>query len=193
MRKGAAAAAAVTMRGTAAAATAAAKSGTSARGTAARRARGGEGAARRPTAATRRRRKRSCGKQTPPAAAAGPRARAAASPPPPPPAAAARGPRAGGWGGKRGTLCVSSQVGCQMGCTFCATGTMGLKGNLSAGEIVEQLVHALRVAGVRNVVFMVGGWGGWGVFFWGGEELLGVGAHWRLCWVGARGRRACAT
>jgi hypothetical protein len=28
----------------------------------------------------------------------------------------------GGWGNKRGTLCVSSQVGCQMGCTFCATG-----------------------------------------------------------------------
>ena len=32
---------------------------------------------------------------------------------------------------------------------------MGLKGNLSAGEIVEQLVHALRVTPVRNVVFMV--------------------------------------
>jgi 23S rRNA (adenine2503-C2)-methyltransferase len=31
-------------------------------------------------------------------------------------------PDAAGWGNKRGTLCVSSQVGCQMGCTFCATG-----------------------------------------------------------------------
>eukprot|EP00775_Hariotina_reticulata_P013488 gene13488-13613_t len=59
-----------------------------------------------------------------------------------------------GWGNKRATLCVSSQVGCQMGCTFCATGTMGLKGHLSCGEIIEQLVHALQVAPIRNVVFM---------------------------------------
>lgn len=36
---------------------------------------------------------------------------------------------------KRATLCVSSQVGCKMGCTFCATGTMGLRGNLSSGEV----------------------------------------------------------
>ena len=41
----------------------------------------------------------------------------------------------------RATLCVSSQVGCKMGCTFCATGTMGLSGNLTAGEILEQLVR----------------------------------------------------
>lgn len=40
--------------------------------------------------------------------------------------------------------------------TYNLAGTMGLKGNLTAGEIVEQLVHALRVAAVRNVVFMVG-------------------------------------
>jgi len=33
------------------------------------------------------------------------------------------------------TLCVSSQVGCQMGCTFCATGTMGIIGDLSTGEV----------------------------------------------------------
>jgi adenine C2-methylase RlmN of 23S rRNA A2503 and tRNA A37 len=45
-------------------------------------------------------------------------------------------------------------VGCQMGCTFCATGTMGLKGNLSAGEILEQLVHASRITPIRNIVFM---------------------------------------
>ncbi len=44
--------------------------------------------------------------------------------------------------GSRVTLCVSSQVGCAMGCTFCATGTMGIRGNLCAGEILEQLVHA---------------------------------------------------
>jgi sorting nexin-8 len=54
----------------------------------------------------------------------------------------------------RTTLCVSSQVGCQMGCTFCATGTMGIIGDLSAGEILEQLVHAMDVAPIRNIVFM---------------------------------------
>ncbi len=42
-----------------------------------------------------------------------------------------------------------------MGCTFCATGTMGLKGDLTAGEIVEQLWHARAVTPIRNVVFMV--------------------------------------
>lgn len=40
----------------------------------------------------------------------------------------------------RATLCVSSQVGCAIGCTFCHTGTMGLKRHLDAGEIVGQLV-----------------------------------------------------
>ena len=59
----------------------------------------------------------------------------------------------------RATLCVSSQVGCKMGCTFCATGTMGLSGNLTAGEILEQLMHANRVLAptgkrIRNIVFM---------------------------------------
>lgn len=57
-------------------------------------------------------------------------------------------------GGPRSTLCVSSQVGCKMGCTFCATGSMGFKNNLSSGEIVEQLVHASRLSTIRNVVFM---------------------------------------
>ena len=47
------------------------------------------------------------------------------------------------------------QVGCQMGCTFCATGSMGLKGNLTTGEILEQLVHASAVMPIRNIVFMV--------------------------------------
>ncbi|KAI8818722.1 uncharacterized protein EV422DRAFT_536625 [Fimicolochytrium jonesii] len=55
---------------------------------------------------------------------------------------------------KRATLCVSSQVGCAMGCTFCATGTMGLLSNLTAGEIVEQLYHANKVEKIRNIVFM---------------------------------------
>lgn len=39
----------------------------------------------------------------------------------------------------RKTLCVSSQVGCMYKCTFCATGTMGFDGDLSCGEIVEQV------------------------------------------------------
>mmetsp|Transcript_18068 Transcript_18068/g.41461 ORF Transcript_18068/g.41461 Transcript_18068/m.41461 type:complete len:610 (+) Transcript_18068:231-2060(+) len=48
-------------------------------------------------------------------------------------------------GAGRASLCVSSQCGCAMGCTFCATGTMGLSGNLTSGEILEQLVHADRL------------------------------------------------
>ena len=58
--------------------------------------------------------------------------------------------------GGRVTLCVSSQVGCKMGCTFCATGTLGELGNLTTGEIVEQLAHANALPGVtvRNCVFM---------------------------------------
>ncbi|MBL0210879.1 MAG: 23S rRNA (adenine(2503)-C(2))-methyltransferase RlmN [Holophagaceae bacterium] len=44
---------------------------------------------------------------------------------------------------KRRTLCLSSQVGCAMGCTFCATGLMGIVRNLSAGEIVGQVVAML--------------------------------------------------
>jgi 23S rRNA (adenine2503-C2)-methyltransferase len=54
------------------------------------------------------------------------------------------------------SLCVSSQVGCAMGCTFCETAQMGLLKNLPAEEIVGQVVAARRVFGadVRNVVFM---------------------------------------
>lgn len=61
------------------------------------------------------------------------------------------------------TLCVSSQVGCAMGCRFCETAQMGLMRSLSAGEIVAQL-HAARFAvegpsgergfDVKNIVFM---------------------------------------
>ena len=40
---------------------------------------------------------------------------------------------------KRVTLCISSQVGCRMGCTFCSTATLGLKRNLTASEIVNQV------------------------------------------------------
>lgn len=52
------------------------------------------------------------------------------------------------------TACVSSQIGCQMGCRFCATGTMGIIGDLQASEIIEQLVHANTITPIRNVVFM---------------------------------------
>jgi len=46
---------------------------------------------------------------------------------------------------RRITLCISSQVGCAMGCTFCATGKMGLIRNLSAGEMVAQVLEAQRL------------------------------------------------
>ncbi len=46
----------------------------------------------------------------------------------------------------RVTVCVSSQSGCAMGCTFCATGQMGLRNNLTAGEIAAQVVWARREA-----------------------------------------------
>lgn len=54
------------------------------------------------------------------------------------------------------TLCISSQVGCRMGCAFCETGRMGLLRNLSVQEIVSQLFAARYVLGleVRNIVFM---------------------------------------
>jgi len=47
----------------------------------------------------------------------------------------------------RVTLCISSQVGCAMGCTFCATGAMGIRRNLSAGEIVGQVLALIRALG----------------------------------------------
>jgi 23S rRNA (adenine2503-C2)-methyltransferase len=46
----------------------------------------------------------------------------------------------------RVTVCASSQSGCAMGCTFCATGQMGLLGNLTAGEIAAQVFWAKREA-----------------------------------------------
>ncbi|MGQ0548052.1 MAG: 23S rRNA (adenine(2503)-C(2))-methyltransferase RlmN [Armatimonadota bacterium] len=56
----------------------------------------------------------------------------------------------------RRTVCVSTQVGCGMACTFCATGLAGLERNLTAGEIVEQVLLASRETGERttHVVFM---------------------------------------
>ena len=57
----------------------------------------------------------------------------------------------------RTTVCVSSQAGCAMGCSFCATGQIGFDRHLTTGEIVEQVVRAAQAAGDRrvdNVVFM---------------------------------------
>jgi len=47
-------------------------------------------------------------------------------------------------GKARRTLCISTQSGCAMGCTFCATGQMGFMRNLSSGEIVEQVIYYAR-------------------------------------------------
>jgi 23S rRNA (adenine2503-C2)-methyltransferase len=56
------------------------------------------------------------------------------------------------------TLCLSTQVGCGFGCAFCLTGTMGLDRNLTAGEIVGQLIAANRLLAdgerVTHIVFM---------------------------------------
>ena len=57
----------------------------------------------------------------------------------------------------RATVCVSTQAGCAMACSFCATGQGGFERHLSTGEIVEQVIHAVRRARPRrvsNVVFM---------------------------------------
>ncbi len=57
---------------------------------------------------------------------------------------------------ERRTLCVSSQVGCALDCSFCATGKLGLTRNLSVGEIIDQVLWAEKIIGERltNVVFM---------------------------------------
>ncbi len=55
------------------------------------------------------------------------------------------------------TVCVSSQAGCAMGCTFCATGQAGFSGQLNLGEVLEQVMFAVRAAAperLSNVVFM---------------------------------------
>lgn len=54
----------------------------------------------------------------------------------------------------REALCISSQVGCAVGCGFCATGTLGLTRNLEVVELLAQVVHARRRGAVRKVVFM---------------------------------------
>jgi 23S rRNA (adenine2503-C2)-methyltransferase len=61
---------------------------------------------------------------------------------------------------KRVTLCVSTQIGCRMGCTFCVTGKIGFRRNLNAGEIVGQFMSVREYLKknnkppVTNIVFM---------------------------------------
>jgi 23S rRNA (adenine2503-C2)-methyltransferase len=65
-----------------------------------------------------------------------------------------------GRGWRRATICVSSQVGCAVNCQFCLTATLGVKRNLSAGEIVGQVIAVLKDQDVSpplepvNLVFM---------------------------------------
>jgi len=59
----------------------------------------------------------------------------------------------------RNTVCLSSQVGCALGCLFCATGKMGFKRNLTDAEIVEQAIYFARLLKkdgkqINNIVFM---------------------------------------
>lgn len=56
--------------------------------------------------------------------------------------------------GDRATLCVSSQSGCKMGCKFCMTGRQGFHGNLSAAEIISQLIAVDESDQLTNAVFM---------------------------------------
>lgn len=75
----------------------------------------------------------------------------------------------------RSTVCVSSQAGCAMGCSFCATGQAGYERHLSIGEICEQVVMAARAAQPRrvsNIVFM-----GMGEPFANYDAVLGALGH----------------
>ncbi len=54
------------------------------------------------------------------------------------------------------TICISSQIGCQMGCTFCQTAKIGFVRNLETGEILDQINQVRRISGLENtnIVFM---------------------------------------
>lgn len=54
----------------------------------------------------------------------------------------------------RATLCVSSQSGCKMGCLFCMTAKQGFQGNLSAGDILNQLRSIPQFKSITNIVYM---------------------------------------
>lgn len=56
--------------------------------------------------------------------------------------------------GDRATLCISSQVGCKMGCTFCMTGRMGFMAQLLAMDIINQVLSCPHYEKLTNIVFM---------------------------------------
>lgn len=56
--------------------------------------------------------------------------------------------------GERATLCVSSQVGCKMNCSFCATGKMGFQAQLTSGDILNQVLSIPHSEELTNIVFM---------------------------------------
>lgn len=55
---------------------------------------------------------------------------------------------------ERSTLCISSQAGCKMGCKFCMTGRMGFTANLTAGEIISQIINVEESDKLTNIVYM---------------------------------------
>ena len=57
-------------------------------------------------------------------------------------------------GSPRATLCISCQVGCKMGCRFCVTGQQGFHGNLTSGDILNQIFSIPEFPSLTNVVFM---------------------------------------
>ncbi len=71
------------------------------------------------------------------------------------------------------TVCLSSQVGCAMGCRFCETARLGFIRNLETAEIIDQLCHVRRISGQRNnnVVFM-----GMGEPFMNYDNVIGAAA-----------------
>ena len=82
----------------------------------------------------------------------------------------------------RRSVCVSSQSGCPLTCTFCATGAMRFGRNLKASEILDQVLHFRRIEPVNHLVFM-----GMGEPFLNYDEVLG--AAMRLPEVGITNRR----
>lgn len=54
----------------------------------------------------------------------------------------------------RATLCISSQIGCKMGCRFCVTGKQGFKGNLAAAQILNQIFSIPESTSLTNIVYM---------------------------------------
>ena len=55
---------------------------------------------------------------------------------------------------KRKTLCVSTQIGCKMGCLFCMTARQGFQGQLTSGEILNQIISLPESEGLTNIVYM---------------------------------------